>query len=189
MATYPQYLFYGVTGLTNPVGQPHNFVTDSSQLSVNLGIEMPFNLKVGQYILIDTTQQFSLAQIDSNHVSQVILNTTFINGMPFDLNSQVFLCDSNLKIIDSLFTYTQQPIVKSAIINTSGKVTTATQTSIPIVYNTTARLQKLKNVRRIISKTIVSTTGKGQKFVKFYSYYRLSFKLGVEASFKVTQKL
>src|SRR5208337_1589825 len=124
-----------------------------------------------------------------NDIKQVVINCSFLNGMPLDLNTQVFLCDSLLNKLDSLFTYTEQPIVKSAAVSNSGKVTTPAQTNLSIVYNTAARIQKLKSVKKAIIKSIVSTTGKGQKFVKFYSYYRLSVKFSAEVSLKITQKL
>lgn len=106
--------------------------------------------------------------------------------MPFDLNLQIYLCDSNLNHIDTVFTNNQQPIIKSAAVNNSGKATTATQTYIPVTFNNAATIKKLINVKKAIVTTTVSTTGNGQKFVTFYSYYRLYVRFGVNASFKIT---
>ncbi len=200
LAIYPQYMFYGLNALTNPKGFIHNFVSDSSKFSINLGIELPFNLKAGKYSTQDTvaltifgsqgnSTSTSVDTSDLGNVKQIIIKCAFKNGMPFDLNTQVYLCDNNYNRIDSLFTYNQQPIVKSAAINGAGKVISATQSAPTINFTNHKRIVNLNNVKYAIVVSSFSTTGNGQKFVKFYSYYRMNFNISVDVSLNINSSL
>ncbi len=192
LAIYPQYMYYGISATTNPTGKPHNFVSDTSRLSVNLGIELPLNLKAGLYATADTLGFSPLSQFaDTTDIQQVIIKCVFINGMPFDLNTQVILCDSVNGIfihLDTIINFSKLPNVGSASIN-AGKVTSPYESTISINYSNHARILKLKKVNCAIINSKFSTTDNGQKFVKFYSYYRLKFYLRADVKVQIKSTL
>jgi hypothetical protein len=192
LAIYPQYLYYGINATANPAGKTHNFVSDSSRLSISLGFEIPLNLKSTPYATADTLGGFLLSQLpDTGNINQVIIKCVFINGMPFDLNTQVILCDSvkgKFIPIDTVINFAQTPNVGSASV-IAGKVTKPTERTILINFSDHKRIQKLKNVNCAIINANFSTIGGGKTFVKFYSYYRLNFYLRADVSLIVKSRL
>jgi hypothetical protein len=185
LAITPRYLYYGIKSSANPAGKAQNYVTDTSKINVDMQVEIPIYLRTGLIEFSDTLDM-DLKDIagGSDSIKTLLIHTSFENGMPFDLNLQVFLMDQNHQMIDSLFTINDQPIIGSGILDTKGKVKESVKKSTDITF-TNARITALKNVRFGLVKAGVITANKGKDFVKFYSDYRLKVRFSVQTKFEI----
>jgi len=188
IASTPAYLFYNMVCTLNANGKlPNitNFVTDTSHLNVDFEIQLPMNLKAGQYELKDTIDMdLGSAISDIEVIDKLLLHSIFSNFMPFDLKIQVILTDDKFVKIDSLFLPTQQPIIKSGNIDLKGVVNKPGVDTLDISFDN-ARIKPLQKVKHAMIKAAVNTANNGQTFVKFYSQYRLAVSFGVQTEMKV----
>jgi hypothetical protein len=190
------YISYNVRALTNPGGSgvQENFILDSSAVSVDFEMVLPMDLRAEDFSLEDTVEfdLYDLLKADSSYTSDD--STTLLvtevksleirmeteNGMPVEINMQVFLVDSNYNVIDSLFTEETKNVLPSGITDENGKVIYPSQNEIFIDFSSD-RIDQLRDIRHALVNGTFETTDEGQKMVKFYSYYEISFKLGVKA--------
>jgi hypothetical protein len=149
-------------------------------------VELPMDLQASNYNRMDTIDlDISDAVPDYDIVNKIAIYATFTNAIPCDLNLQVYLTDENYAIVDSLFTASDQPIIKSGEIDSNGNVVKPTTKINQFIYDN-KRAKKLKNVKFALLRGNVSTAGNGLTSVKFYSNYLLSLALGVQVDLKIT---
>ncbi len=183
----PKFFIYSGTGTSNPAGATHaNFVLDSSRCKIAIEADLPLYGTASNFVLQDTIQ-FSPGSFVTSNVQSALFQIYTSNGMPIDVNMQIYFTDSLYHKLDSLV-IPNQLIIRSGVLNAAGIVIAPTQ----YTYRTTltkARLAKLGNATHLLIKDVESTTNKGATNVKIYSNYRIDLKLGMEVLLQVQQKL
>ncbi|HEY4785244.1 MAG TPA: hypothetical protein VIH57_04315, partial [Bacteroidales bacterium] len=188
--TSPHYFYYSENAITNPLGKTgtSNFFLDTSKIKASMEIKLPFDLQASNLGTSDTiTFDIGKAVNDWSILKKLTLYNTFNNSIPFDLNLQVFLTDSNKVAIDSLYRIADQPIVKSGVLIPGSNPQKYTFPSTPpkplaVVFDET-RAKKLEKVKYAILKVSMKTPG--SSYVKFYSDYRLNCAFQVQATLDV----
>lgn len=185
MATAPHHFYYDISAITNPQGNiAPNFFMDTSKLSAQMELKLPFDVQVDK-LSQSYTIDFDLSKDikDFDIVKKVTLYNTYKNGMPFKLNMQVFLTDSNNIAVDSLYRITDQPVVVQGDTTQSHRYTYSAPHTLSTVFDKT-RIKNLEKVKHAQIKLWMSTpTGKG--YVKFYSGYRLDCAFQVQTELEV----
>jgi len=190
-------LTYNVRAISNPEGMKgrDNFIHDSSTASVDFEVVLPMDLRAEDFSLEDTVEfdLYDLLKVDTSYLSDD--STTLLirevksleirmetkNGMPVEINMQVYLVDSMFNIIDSLFTPQTRNVLPSGIdIDDDGKIDYPSENEIVLDFSSD-RIDKIRDTKQTLVNGTFETTEEGQKLVKFYSYYDISFTLGVKA--------
>lgn len=177
------YISYNARVLTNPeglIGQD-NFILDSSSISVDFEVVLPMDLRAEGFSLEDTVD-FDLSDIpdedDEAEIKSLQVRMETRNGMPVEINMQVFLTDSAYYVIDSLFT-TRNILPSGIDVDKDGKIDYPSQEPPIVIDFSSDRIDRLRDTRHALVNGTFETTDEGQKLVKFYSYYEISFTLGV----------
>ncbi len=162
---------------TNPDGETSkNFLTNNSLIKSSIHMNIPLWFKTTKYHRRDTLQfNYNLdleAGADSVNLSNKLKKASiyfdFNNGMPFDINLQVYFTDKEYIPIDSLYNNPEdKKLIKSALIDaSSGHRIESTESHFESKIDN-ANLQKWKDgdVKYIIIDTHVITDD-GDKFVR-----------------------
>lgn len=178
---------YAVRATANPDGETPNFITDDTQLGINIEALVPLDLRIRDVELGDTFD-FSFGGEDEeqpiepeNIKSMEILMETD-NFMPLDLGVEVFfyLVDSagNWQKLDSLFR-DDRYIFQSGKVDADGRVEEATNKVTPIGLDST-QISNLLDANRLLLRAYVETgnSDTDTAYVKFYDNYWFEFSMG-----------
>jgi len=183
----PKYLFFGVDGYLNPSGYTHNFATDSSYFDVDVEVNLPL-WGYASYLVLEDTVKADFAQYfhDYDEIQWVRFLYNVDNGMPTQVQYQVYFDDSLHNILDSLFhTQEEMQIVESGVLDANYKVIASTHKTTDIKYER-PELDKLQNTKYIRFRGYVQTTDfETAQLVKFYADYVLSMRVGVQVQASV----
>jgi hypothetical protein len=188
-----QKLVYSVRIVTNPpqADSSDNFFLKSSTVSVDYEFELPMNLRVNDLVLQDTID-FKLGgededrQLDINAL-QVRIETD--NGMPVDVDLQVYFADPLYTILDSLYSDENRQILVSGELDPTGRVIAPTN-NVSIIDLSQDKIDNIMDAAYAFIQVTAETTNSGQSDVRFFSDYNIGFKLGtrVEASIEIEDK-
>ena len=188
LLTSPKYLYYAIQGVTNPSLTPipnSYFITDSSEFSVEVLLELPLH-GYASFLSLGDTLPFTLGINDPSTDGVYAESATFVvntyNGFPIDAVVQLSFVDSVTgTILDSLFYTGEQTIFKAGPVGAAPalRVTSITHT-VTEVYVDKARLDRLGTANQIIIRGTL-TSANNPALVKIYSDYTLEFKLAVRA--------
>lgn len=183
----PNKIKYGIRSFANPAGKTLNYVTDSSKLNVDLDVELPLDLGCSKVEFKDT-MDLDLSDVEDleDKVKSLLLRTSFENGMPIDLNLQVYFLTETYQHVDTLFEAGSDNTIKSGELNQAGKVIKPTRKILDSQFSK-AEIEKLKTVRSAIVKASIATTGGGTTYVKFYSNYTLKVTFGVQTELEIKE--
>lgn len=183
----PNKIKYGIRSFANPAGKTLNYVTDSSKLTVDLDVELPLDLGCSKVEFKDT-MELDLSKVEDleDKVKSLLLRTSFENGMPIDMNLQVYFLTETNKHVDTLFVAGSDNTIKSGELNQAGKVIKPTRKFLDSQFSK-AEIEKLKTVRNAIVKASIATTGGGTTYVKFYSNYTLKVTFGVQTELEIKE--
>lgn len=183
----PNKIKYGIRSFANPAGKALNYVTDSSKVTFDIDVELPLDLGCSKVEFKDT-MELDLSEVEDleDKVKSLLLRTSFENGMPIDLNLQVYLLTETYQHVDTLFATGSDNTIKSGELNQSGKVIKVTRKILDSQFSK-AEIEKLKNVRNAIVKASIATTGGGATYVKFYSNYTLKVTFGVQTELEIKE--
>jgi hypothetical protein len=187
LAIGPNQISYGIRSSANPGSRVYNYVTDSSKLSVDMDVELPLDMSTSLVEFTDTIEaDFSKIEKDADKIKSLLLHTSFDNGMPVDLNLQVFFLDDNYHPVDTLFNPKTDNVIKSAAVDAQGKVTTPAKKDIDIQYSHT-QILALAKARYAIIRAGIVTAGGGNTLVKFYSNYAIGVHFGIQTELEVKE--
>ena len=119
-----------------------------------------------------------------NNIESVMFRLYTENGFPLAFNGQATFVDSDYVPVFNLFNSPTQ-IVTAAPVNNLGLVTSASIYTTDININD-AKILLMKNVKHIIISGIAETTQPANTIVKFYDFYRIKIKLGIQVQLKST---
>jgi len=184
LLTAPKYLYYAIQGITNMPATIPNFITDSSNFSVEALLELPLH-GYASFLSLGDTLPFSLG-INYPSGSEVYAESaTFVvnayNGFPIDAALQLSFVDSSGVILDSLFYSGEQSVFEAGSVGPAPALrVTSTRHTVTEVYVDRARLDKLGAATEIIIRGTL-TSANNPALVKIYSDYTLELKLAVRA--------
>ena len=180
----PKYLKYTTSITTNPNGAvlPLNFIESTSKMVIKAKITLPFEGYASGIAASDTID-FSYDQ-NVNNIESVMFRLYTENGFPLAFNGQATFVDSDYVPVFNLFNSPTQ-IVTAAPVNNLGLVTSASIYTTDININD-AKILLMKNVKHIIISGIAETTQPANTIVKFYDFYRIKIKLGIQVQLKST---
>ena len=126
--------------------------------------------------------------IDFLEYLRVTLDAT--NGLPMESNLQVYFADENFEILDSMFRE-NMVFLEPASLDSESKVSQGTNIEHHILF-TESRLEAIKETKHAIIKADVSTAEDAENaedtYVKFYSDYKIDFKLKLKANFNINTR-
>jgi len=174
---------YKVTPQANPTNDTTQlgFLTDSSELSLDILVELPLYGTAENFTISDTLA-ISLAIYEKMDYAKLRVLTD--NGFPVDVYTQVYFLNSNYEVLDSLATNASESLLASASIDAGGRVTTPTTktTEYELLED---RFDVLKQEAKYLKlKSSFSTINNGQESVRIYSDYHMGIKIGVLAGIR-----
>ncbi|MGM0497464.1 MAG: hypothetical protein ACQESJ_06060 [Bacteroidota bacterium] len=189
LATNPTHIKFTSQGMSNPDGNLddldyYNFVTDKSQFNVLSELYLPLHLRAEGLSLRDTVDldMSDLIGEDQEEIKEVITKFKTLNGLPADVDFQVYFLDSTYQMVDTLFNEDDRPVIKSASTDNAGKVTTLTEKLSEMSFDEN-EISDLERVRNAVFEASMKTSDFStdpDKKVKFYSDYTFKFRMNIE---------
>jgi hypothetical protein len=197
----PKNFQFHLNAIANPNGSMvngkhvFNATLDTSTVNTSVKLYIPVWFRSGGFGTTDT-MNFDLSNLlpsSSDSIQNMLLRLSSKNGMPVDLNLQVYFTDSLYNVIDSLFKDKTQShqIVKAGQVNNSGQVTSSTSLVKDIVFNQ-SQLQSLLKTKKLLIKISLNTASYDPvngPFVQFYSTDQLSIHFDCEFQPKIIVRL
>ena len=174
--TRPTKILYEIEGTLNP--QDINdlvFLTDQSTLASILKIELPIHGTASGFT-VQTSAEMDLQDIENISDAEFKLITD--NGLPIDVDFQMYFQDENENIIDSLFNE-PQAVLSSAAIDTNGN-TVGTTESITFVDMPKDRMTMIQNAKAALINVSFSTTNNGNSSVIINSSQNVEIRMGAK---------
>lgn len=190
METSPSEFNYAVSAVANPDGPgTYNFLTDTSNLEVEFEVTLPIYIKANGWSIEETTD-FDFEEEFGEDASDIIDYLRFTmdatNYLPMHMDMQMFFADQDTVVIDSMFT--NDDFILPPSLNTADIVEQPTEYS-KFVEFTKADLEKLQPTKFLIVRASVNTANIQQdKYVKFYSFYTVDFKLKMKADMTINSR-
>lgn len=190
LAFLPSRLEYGLSAISNPDGESgsYNFVTDDSQIDVDFEFILPLWFQADSFALEDTVD-LDLADIDEDAdiIERVNFKLEVTNGMPLDIDFQVYFVDENYNHVDSMFSENSQPVIGSAIIDETTGDVISPGSKTTLVEFTGDEITDLNTVRYGIIRAGLKTPSDSNDdliSVKFYTDYTVDFEMSVGVDIK-----
>ena len=190
LAFLPSKLEYSLSALSNPDGPEasYNFVSDDSEINIDFEFILPLYFKADNFALLDTID-LDLIDIDedADFIESVSVMLEVSNGLPLDIDFQLFFLDSVYNHVDSLFSDNSQPVISAGIIDPLTKTIIAPGIKTSLVEYTDEEISALNTVRfgviRAGLKTPTDSNG-DLVSVKFFTDYSVDFNLSVGVDVK-----
>jgi hypothetical protein len=190
METSPSEFSYSVSAEANPDGPgTHNFITDSSNLEVGFEVTLPIWIKANGWTL-DRTVEFDFQEEFGAEPSEIIDYLRFtmdaVNYIPMQMNMQMYFADQDTVVLDSLFA--DDAFLLPPLLNAEDIVEEPSEFS-KSAELTKEKLQRIEATKHLIVKASVNSAGADlDKYVKFYSYYTVDFKLKMKADMTINSR-
>ncbi|MEQ8623538.1 MAG: hypothetical protein RJQ00_13420 [Vicingaceae bacterium] len=176
----PKQIIYDAKADFNPNGKTgsRNYLSDTSQIGLDVYLRLPFEGYVSDFKLVDTID-FNFSNNDE--IESGLIRMKADNGFPVESEIQVIFTDSNYQAIDSLYPEGQRSVIPSSIINDKGE---SVQNSIKTTDVTISgeRINLLTEGRYAIIKAELQSTNSPNQNVRFFEDYRLDINLGLKAT-------
>ena len=191
METSPKSFSYDISARTNPAGpgDSYNFVTDSSKMDVSFEIVLPIWIRAKGFSISDTMD----LDIDKDfgevfdYINYFSFTLEGENEFPLQVGMQAYFTDANYLVLDSLFVGSSV-LLESPAVDINGRVSQAADFK-QIVALTKQRLTGIRNTKFVIIKADLSTSNAASgQYVKFFSYYKLDFKMSVKTNLRINSR-
>jgi len=190
LAFLPSKLEYSLSALSNPDGPEasYNFVSDDSEINIDFEFILPLYFKADSFALVDTID-LDLIDIDedADFIESVNIMLEVSNGLPLDIDFQLYLTDSTYNHVDSLFSDNSQPVISAAIIDPLTKKVIAPGIKTSLVEYTNEEISALNTVRYGVIRAGLKTPSDSNGdlvSVKFFTDYAVDFNLSVGVDVK-----
>ena len=181
LGSKPVALDYDVDAITNPdnVTAIRGFITDSSRYTVSVEVELPIYGRSSSYIVVDTVEvDFSSYE----KVEEMEFKVFAENFLPLNVGMQAYMYDASGALIDSLFAG-PQILIPAAPVDEEGDVLHSAK-HVLYVPVAGARLENLRETKRIILNAAFSTYDNGSKSVKVYADQHVDIGIGLKLKMK-----
>ena len=174
--TRPTKLYYEIEGTLNPNDiNELGFVTDQSDLTSLVMLELPIYGTASGFT-IQTSADMDLQDIDL--ISDAEFKIITDNGMPIDVDLQLYFQDEKENIIDSLF-YEPQRLLAAASVDMSGNATNTSETT-TFVEVSEERMLSIQNAKSTLINVAFSTSDNGNTSVRINSIQDVEIRMGAK---------
>ncbi len=172
----PTKIIYEIEGTINPqnTNEP-GFITDQSDLTSLLTVELPIYGTASNFT-VQTTVGLDLQDIEN--IGDVEFKLITDNGLPIDVDFQLYFQDENENIIDSLFNQTQT-VLSSATIDTNGNTNNTTEVT-TFIDITKDRMLMIQNATTALINISFSTINNGNTPVIINSAQNVEIRIGAK---------
>ena len=172
----PTLLKYQIEGILNPDDADEmGFVTDQSDLTSLVMVELPIYGTASGFT-VQTDADMDLQDIEN--ISDAEFKIITDNGLPIDVNLQLFFQDQFGHTIDSLF-INPQNLLSSASIDTEGNTTNTTETT-TFVDVSKERMLNIQEANKVIINAAFSSANNGATSVRINSTQEVEVRMGVK---------
>jgi len=186
----PERFYYDFKAEINPAGQPHsrNFIMDTSQLRIGVDIDIPLDITAKDFGL-EKEQEFEMEVETIDELEYAIIRLALNNSFPMEFAFQVIFLDSMGVAIDSLVNE-EHLVIAGGEIDANGEIIAPGNTVHDFRIDQ-ARLDNMSKAKKVLLKAKVTTPSYqgSQVPVKFYSYHKLGFKMGIQLKAKIDETL
>ena len=189
LAFLPSRIEYNVGAVSNPDGPSvnYNFVDDNSTVDVGFEFILPLWFKADSFAFEQDSIELDLAKAVNvaNSIEKVNVLLEVSNGLPMDIDFQLYFLDSAYNPVDTLFSEDARPIIESGILDANNKVI-APRIKISLIQYTGDEIADLNTVRYATVRAGLKTplVNDVQVPVKFFSDYSVEFNLSVGVDVK-----
>ncbi len=172
----PTKLYYEIEGIMNPndTNDP-GFVTDQSNLTSLLTMELPIYGTASDFT-VQTSSEIDLQNIEN--ISDAEFKIITDNGMPLDIDLQLYFQDKNGNIIDSLFNE-EQALLGAAAIDIHGNTTNSTEMTTYIDVPK-ERMLMIQSASNVLINASFSTSNNGATPVIINSSQDVAVRMGAK---------
>lgn len=187
LAFLPSSFEYSLSAKSNPDGEgaSYNFVSDESEVNIGLELILPLWFSADSFALVDTMDITFFE--DADYIDKVSIVLEVSNGLPLEIDFQVFFLDSAYNLVDSLFSEEYTPVISSATIDPSTSLVTDPGFKTSHIEFTNEDITNLEKVRYGIIRAGLKTSpdSNGDPLaVKFFTDYEIDFNLSVSIDIK-----
>lgn len=194
----PFELIYTSNLTTNPNGPQQNFLLDTSSVSCHVDMILPFfgfadNFSLADTMDLDLADELGVGEnndLDWEDVKKLTIRLIADNGLPIQVEGQVYFTDSLNNVVDSLFTNQFEAIFQQGFVDFSlpttdpnyGKVISPTRKITDIVISRERLRFLLDNeVKKVILTSRANTNESfNGEVVRFYPEYNVAMKLSAK---------
>ena len=194
----PFKLVYTTALTTNPQGLQQNFLLDTSALYCDVDLVLPFygyadNFSLRDTLDLDIADELGVGEEDVlswEDIKRVTIRLIADNGLPVDVEGQVYFADSLNTIIDSLFVDHFEMIIQRGFVDFGldpndpnyGKVTAPTWkiTDIILTKEQVKYLIDHGSTKVILNSRANTNESYNGEVVRFYPEYNLNLKLSAK---------
>jgi len=179
LSMLPEGLSWSIGAEVYPDGDSSrsSFLLDSSALSVDVEARLPLKGSLSS-LTFEQVIETELEAIDEVEAGGLRLFTE--NGLPLDIDLQVYFLDENQTSIDSLFEGIT-PLLEAAQVDEEGQVIAASPSQLDIQLER-EKLDRLFEAKAFRIKARVSTAAGGQRTVQFNAHQQLKIQMGLSGS-------
>lgn len=118
-------------------------------------------------------------------IDRVTFGLTTTNEWPLELAIQIYFLDENYVEVGLLFE-DQTALLEAAPVNSDGELDrTSLEPNSVAIQLTQDDFSDIEEAKYLMLEAKVVTTNDGASSVKFYSQYLLSYKLSIDAAFRI----
>ncbi len=174
--TKPTKLYYEIEGTLNPnnTNDP-GFISDQSDLSSLLSLELPIHGSASGFT-IQSSAEMDIGTLENIRNAEFKIITD--NGLPIDVDLQLYFQDENENIIDSLFNQPQALLAAASVDahgNTTGSVEVTTYIDVP-----EERMLMIQNAKNVLIDVSFSTYNNGNTSVRINSSQEVGIRMGAK---------
>lgn len=173
----PQEIYYTGDVASTGLGQGH--VTDSSYISIDVAMRLPFRCWSRNLLIVDT---FDVDLTPFTDYRFFEFKTATENRVPADVYGQIYFTGDDLVPFDSLFVGDDRVFV-SPPVDANGRASTSMYKSISTRFEGARKLDVQSRTTHIIVQGKATSLNNGNTIVELYDdndfYYRLGLKVGL----------
>ena len=184
----PIALDYKLNGIPNPdtTNMEVGFATDTSKFIAQVEVELPFYGAASGFVVFDTitvdTFNFDVDFLGYGEVNYAEFKLISENGLPLNVDLQLYFADANGAVIDSMF-LDPTAVIAAAPVDVDGNVISeAIQTK--IINVTDDRFESLKSTDRLFLRSSFSTTENGAVNVRLTNEQEVAMRMGMKFGLK-----
>ena len=173
----PIAIDYDFDAVSNPDtnAMVKGFLTDESQMSVQVEVELPM---YGSALGFEARDTFGISFDSYENFDDVEFKVISENGLPIDVGLQIFFAEEDGTILDSLFTPAQN-ILEAAPVGGDGvPINISEKTTFTDFQG--SRFEDIKSAKLLFLRASFSTVNNGETMVKILSTQEVNIRMGMK---------
>jgi hypothetical protein len=186
----PDQLFYSASATINPTDQEVlNFLSDTSNMVLDLKAEIPLYGSVRGLILSDTVSVSFSESVQDSETEEALIRVFLQNQFPLDAFLQIYFTDEQYNLTDSLLNTSDQHLIKAARVDQNGNsVVGGEGISEKLIKLDNQKFQNLLNAAYLIIRSEMATYKSPEGIypdVRFKKGQNLSVDIGIQTELNI----